>query len=71
MWKSREVKKTLSDTLANVNDFITNLKKGVEEHNEEIDSINEDINDLYARRTSLNEEVNQAKKLIGTLSGTN
>lgn len=68
MFKS---KATLSSTLGKVNQFITDLKAGIESHKQEMDVINEDINELYKTREDLINEINQANKLVGTLSGTN
>lgn len=63
--------KTLSDTLSSVNKFIAELKSGVEKHKQKNNSITSEIEDLYAERDNLANEVFQAEQLIGTLSGNN
>lgn len=68
MFKS---KTTLQSTLGKVNQFIEDLKSGIESHKQEVDSINEEISELYGMRDSLSNEIHQATQLIGTLSGTN
>jgi chromosome segregation ATPase len=68
MFKS---KATLQSTLGKVNQFIEDLKSGIESHKQEVDSINEEISELYKTRDDLSNEIFQAIQLIGALSGTN
>ena len=64
-------KKTLQSTLAKVNQFIDDLKSGVEAHEQEVDSIDNEINALREEKQGLQNQISQATKLIGTLSGNN
>jgi len=68
MFKS---KATLSNTLGKVNQFILDLKNGIDMHKQEVESINEEIDSLQSAKDELQNEIFQASKLIGTLSGTN
>jgi len=68
MFKS---KPTLQSTLGKVNQFIEDLKAGIDSHIKEVESINEQINDLCIEKDSLATEISHATRLIGTLSGTN
>ena len=60
--------KSLSNTIGKVNGFIQELKSGVDSHREEMALIGIEISDLMKKRTDLTYEVNQAEKLIATLS---
>ena len=66
-----KTKATLQSTLGKVNQFIEDLKSGIESHKQEVDSINEEINELYIEKDKLQNEIFHATQLIGTLSGTN
>jgi len=60
--------KTLSDTIGKVNNFISELKSGVNSHRETMASIGTEISDLMKERADLATEVEVAEKLIKTLS---
>jgi len=68
MFKS---KKTLSNVLGQVNQFISDLKSGIEDHKLEVNEINEEIAILAERKDTLASEIVQAINLIGTLNGNN
>ena len=68
MFKS---KPTLQYTLGKVNQFIEDLKAGIDSHKKEVESISEQISDLCIEKDNLANEIFHATKLIGTLSGTN
>ena len=66
-----KAKPTLKSTLGKVNQFISELKSGIESHEREVAIVEKTIEELYTTRDCLSNEIFQAKQLICTLSGTN
>lgn len=66
-----KTKVDIASTLGKVNQFIAELKSGIDLHKQRVESINNEIGELYETRDELANEIFQATKLIGTLSGDN
>lgn len=64
-------KTNLSSTLGKVNKFIDDLKNGITSHEQEVEDLTKEINVMIGEKNDLMNEISQAKRLIGTLSGFN